>query len=162
MFLMKASEKVTTLNAYVTGYGASKRVVVWDNSISKATPDEISFIFGHEMGHYVLNHIPATLVFLGVLLLIEFYVGYRGIRWLISAIWGLLEDSYAERLGSSGGSAARAGRAFISSASRSYERLIAGCMSMRRTCTGRRRSMASSKTRRRLHSSPFSCWERCR
>jgi STE24 endopeptidase len=84
MFLMKASEKVTTLNAYVTGYGASKRVVVWDNSITKATPDEISFIFGHEMGHYVLNHIPQTLVFLGVLLLIEFYLGYRGIQWLIA------------------------------------------------------------------------------
>jgi STE24 endopeptidase len=83
MFLMKASEKVTTLNAYVTGYGASKRVVVWDNAVEKATPDEISFIFGHEMGHYVLNHIPATLVFLGVLLLVEFYVGYRGVRWLI-------------------------------------------------------------------------------
>lgn len=84
MFLMKASEKVTTLNAYVTGYGASKRVVVWDNAVEKATPDEISFIFGHEMGHYVLNHIPATLVFLGVLLLVEFYVGYCGVRWLIS------------------------------------------------------------------------------
>lgn len=84
MFLMKASEKVTTLNAYVTGYGASKRVVVWDNSVNKATPDEISFIFGHEMGHYVLNHIPKTLLFLGVLLLIEFFVGYRGVRWLIA------------------------------------------------------------------------------
>jgi STE24 endopeptidase len=83
MYLMKASEKVTTLNAYVTGYGASKRVVVWDNSITKATPDEISFIFGHEMGHYVLNHIPSTLTFLGVLLLIEFYLGYRGVQWLI-------------------------------------------------------------------------------
>lgn len=83
MFLMKASEKVTTLNAYVTGYGASKRVVVWDNSIAKATPDEISFIFGHEMGHYVLNHIPSTLIFMGLLLLLEFYIGYRGVRWLI-------------------------------------------------------------------------------
>jgi len=83
MYLMKASEKVTTLNAYVTGYGASKRVVVWDNSIAKATPDQISFIFGHEMGHYVLNHIPSTLAFLGVLLLIEFYLGYRGVQWLI-------------------------------------------------------------------------------
>jgi Zn-dependent protease with chaperone function len=83
MYLMKASEKVTTLNAYVTGYGASKRVVVWDNAVKKATPDEISFIFGHEMGHYVLNHIPATLIFLGVLLLVEFYVGYRGVHWLI-------------------------------------------------------------------------------
>ena len=84
MFLMKASEKVTTLNAYVTGYDASKRVVVWDNSITKATPDEISFIFGHEMGHYVLNHIPKTLAFLGVLLLVEFHLGYRGVRWLIA------------------------------------------------------------------------------
>jgi STE24 endopeptidase len=83
MFLMRASDKVTGLNAYVTGIGASKRVVVWDNSIAKATPDEISYIFGHEMGHYVLNHIPKTLVFLGVLLLIEFYLGYLGLRWLI-------------------------------------------------------------------------------
>ena len=83
MFLMKASEKVTGLNAYVTGIGGSKRVVVWDNSIAKASPDEISYIFGHEMGHYVLNHIPKTLVFLGVLLSIEFYLGYLGMQWLI-------------------------------------------------------------------------------
>jgi STE24 endopeptidase len=83
MFLMKASEKVTGLNAYVTGIGSSKRVVVWDNSIAKATPDEISYIFGHEMGHYVLNHIPKTLVFLGFLLLIEFYLAYLGMQWLI-------------------------------------------------------------------------------
>jgi STE24 endopeptidase len=83
MYLMKASEKVTTLNAYVTGIGASKRVVVWDNTIARATPDEISFIFGHEMGHYVLNHIYRTLVFVAVLLLVEFYLGYLGVRWLL-------------------------------------------------------------------------------
>ena len=53
MFLMRASTKTTQLNAYVTGVGASKRVVVWDTSIAKASPDEVSFIFGHEMGHYV-------------------------------------------------------------------------------------------------------------
>lgn len=82
MFLMKASEKVTGLNAYVTGFGASKRVVVWDTSIAKATPDEILFIFGHEMGHYVLGHIPSTIGFLGVLLLVEFYLGWRGVAWL--------------------------------------------------------------------------------
>src|SRR5258708_16429942 len=57
MFLMKASEKVTTLNAYVTGFGSSKRVVVWDNTIQKANTPETPFVFGHEMGHYVLNHI---------------------------------------------------------------------------------------------------------
>lgn len=88
MFLMKASEKVTGLNAYVTGFGPSKRVVVWDTSVQKATPDEILFIFGHEMGHYVLGHIRSTIEFLGLLLLIEFYLGYRGIRWLIRRYGG--------------------------------------------------------------------------
>jgi STE24 endopeptidase len=47
MFLMDASAKYTGLNAYVTGIGPSKRVVVWDTSLAKGTPDEISFIFGH-------------------------------------------------------------------------------------------------------------------
>ena len=40
MFLMKASEKVTTLNAYVTGFGPSKRVVVWDTTIKNASTPE--------------------------------------------------------------------------------------------------------------------------
>ena len=52
---MKASEKVTGLNAYVTGIGASKRIVVWDNTIHKLPPGQILFIVGHEMGHYVLQ-----------------------------------------------------------------------------------------------------------
>jgi STE24 endopeptidase len=83
MFLMKASEKVTTLNAYVTGIGSSKRVVIWDNTIARATPDDISFTFGHEMGHYVLNHIYKTLVFVSAMLLLEFYLGYLGVQWLL-------------------------------------------------------------------------------
>ncbi len=83
MFLMRASDKLTGLNAYVTGIGASKRVVVWDTTIAKATPDEISFIFGHEMGHYVLQHIWKTLAFLALLLLAEFYLGYRASEWLL-------------------------------------------------------------------------------
>ena len=54
---MKASAKSTELNAYVTGFGASKRVVVWDTTVAKSTPDEIAFIFAHEMGHYALGHV---------------------------------------------------------------------------------------------------------
>ena len=84
MYLMKASEKVTGLNAYVTGFGASKRVVVWDTSIAKGTPDEIAFIFGHEMGHYVLNHIPTSLAFTAILLLVSFYLGFLLVQWLIA------------------------------------------------------------------------------
>jgi Zn-dependent protease with chaperone function len=48
MFLMDASSKTNTINAYVTGFGASKRVVIWDTTIQKMTPQETLFIFGHE------------------------------------------------------------------------------------------------------------------
>ena len=92
MFLMKASEKVTGLNAYVTGVGPSKRVVVWDTSVQKATPEEISFIFGHEMGHYVLNHIYLGLAFSAVLLLLLFWLGYHTLALLVRRFgsgWGI-------------------------------------------------------------------------
>lgn len=58
MFLMKASQKSNGLNAYVTGVGATKRYVMWDTATDRLPDDEILFIFGHESGHYVLNHIP--------------------------------------------------------------------------------------------------------
>jgi Zn-dependent protease with chaperone function len=61
MFLMRASEKSTGLNAYVTGLGSSKRIVVWDTTANRMPVDEILFTFGHESGHYVLNHIPKGL-----------------------------------------------------------------------------------------------------
>jgi STE24 endopeptidase len=95
MFLMKASAKVTGLNAYVTGIGASKRVVVWDTSIAKATPDEISFIFGHEMGHYALDHIYKGIAFAAVGLLLMFFVGYHCVQWLIARYgeaWGVSDQ----------------------------------------------------------------------
>lgn len=83
MFLMKASEKVTTINADVEGFGHSKRVVVWDTTVQKMTPDEILFVFGHESGHYVLHHIVHGVVFTFALLLVLFYAGYRFVRWAI-------------------------------------------------------------------------------
>jgi STE24 endopeptidase len=83
MFLMKASEKVTVPNAYVTGIGTSKRVVVWDTTITSTTPEDIEFIFAHEMGHYVLNHIYKGLVFTGVVMLLFFWLGYHGVQWLL-------------------------------------------------------------------------------
>jgi Zn-dependent protease with chaperone function len=83
MFLMKASDKVTTLNAYVTGFGSSKRVVVWDTSIAKGTPDEILFIFGHEMGHYVLGHIVSSILFSFVFILVSFFLGFHLFQFLL-------------------------------------------------------------------------------
>jgi Zn-dependent protease with chaperone function len=70
MFVMDASSKYKSVNAYVTGLGASKRVVVWDTTIAKATIPQTLFVFGHEMGHYVLKHIPKFIAFLWALLFV--------------------------------------------------------------------------------------------
>ena len=87
MFEMKASEKVTTYNAYVTGIGATKRVVVWDNTERDMTVPEILFVFGHEMGHYVLNHIYKGLAFFSAMTLVGFWLG-RKIVLAMLARWG--------------------------------------------------------------------------
>jgi STE24 endopeptidase len=93
MFWMGASEKTTELNAYVTGIGASKRIVVWDTTIAKMNTPQIVFVAGHEMGHYVLHHIAKGLAFAALSLFVLFYLGYRFIGWLLTR-WG---DGWAIR-----------------------------------------------------------------
>ena len=95
MFLMKASEKSNGINAYVTGIGSSKRFVMWDTTMDRMPDDEIMFIFGHESGHYVLNHIPKglALTMMGLLLLYwgcahmaESMVRRFGEKWQVSSV----------------------------------------------------------------------------
>jgi len=87
MFEMEASEKVTTYNAYVTGIGPTKRVVVWDNTSRDLTVPETLFVFGHEMGHYVLNHIYKGLAFFSAMMLAGLWLGCRIVLALL-ARWG--------------------------------------------------------------------------
>jgi len=87
MFWMGASVKTTAVDAYVTGFGASKRIVVLDTTIAKATTPQILFVAGHEMGHYVLGHIPKGLAFFAALFFVFFYLGYRTIGWVLTR-WG--------------------------------------------------------------------------
>ncbi len=87
MFEMNASAKVTTYNAYVTGIGATKRVVVWDNTARDLTVPETLFVFGHEMGHYVLNHIYKGLAFFAVTSLFGFWLGRRIVLMMLT-VWG--------------------------------------------------------------------------
>src|SRR5207249_12170585 len=81
IFLMAASQKTNAINAYVTGLGASKRVVIWDTTIQKTSNNECLFIVGHELGHYVLGHVRQG--FLtgagGLLLALDFL--FRGLHW---------------------------------------------------------------------------------
>jgi STE24 endopeptidase len=81
MYLMKASEKVTTDNAYVTGFGASKRVVVWDTTIKSVPTDEVLLIFGHELGHYVLHHIQRGLILGSIFSFFFLWAGFHLARY---------------------------------------------------------------------------------
>jgi len=87
MFLMNASIKTNAINAYVTGFGASKRVVIYDNVLRKMTPHEALFIFGHEAGHYVLNHIRNGFLFFAVVLLVSLFCAYQLLHGIL-ARWG--------------------------------------------------------------------------
>lgn len=57
VYQVDMSRETKTINAYVTGLGATKRIVLWDTTLEKLKPDEILFIMGHEMAHYVYNHV---------------------------------------------------------------------------------------------------------
>jgi Zn-dependent protease with chaperone function len=87
IFLMRASEKSNELNAYVTGVGASKRVVVWDTTLQKTANDEALFILGHELGHYVLGHVWKGFLYGALALLVALYLIFRGLHWMLGR-WG--------------------------------------------------------------------------
>jgi len=83
MFLMKASEKSNGINAYVSGIGATKRIVVWDTTADRIPNDEIMLVFAHESGHYVLNHIPKGIAISAVAFFFVFWIGARVAGWLV-------------------------------------------------------------------------------
>jgi len=82
-----ASKQTTRMSANVSGFGNTMRITLNDNLLRRGTPGEIQSVMGHEMGHYVLNHIPKTLMFL----LIVFVCFFAFLNWSINfclARWG--------------------------------------------------------------------------
>ena len=80
MYEMKASEKLNAIDAYVTGFGSSTRIVVLDTTIVKMTTPETLVVVGHEMGHYVLGHIPKGIAFTGALIIVLLLLSYFAIN----------------------------------------------------------------------------------
>ncbi len=83
IFEMNASTKTRSLNAYVSGLGASKRVVVWDTTLRKMTPDETLLVLGHELGHYVLHHIPKQIALDELIFLVLSYFGFIAVNRIV-------------------------------------------------------------------------------
>jgi STE24 endopeptidase len=58
--IIEKSQETTSMNAYMTGIGNSRRIVFWDTTLSGLNEDEILSVAAHEMGHYKENHIQKS------------------------------------------------------------------------------------------------------
>ncbi len=84
LFQVNASKQTTKVNAYVTGMFGSKRIVLTDNIIHNFTHEEIEFVMGHEMGHYVMNHMWHGLAMAIAFLMFCFWITSRTIGGVIT------------------------------------------------------------------------------
>src|SRR5438552_16510736 len=57
VYQVNKSIQTNKYNAYVNGFGASQRIVLWDTTLKGMKEDEILFVMGHEVGHYRLGHV---------------------------------------------------------------------------------------------------------
>lgn len=87
VYQVNKSKQTKTMNAYVTGLGPSKRIVMWDTLLQKLDHDEILAVMGHEMGHYVLNHVWKGLAFYIAVSFLGFFFGQKAYDWGV-ARWG--------------------------------------------------------------------------
>src|SRR2546423_1787528 len=62
LFLMDGSKRSSHGNAFFTGFGAAKRIVLFDTLVSRLQPPEVEAVLAHELGHYRLHHITKQMV----------------------------------------------------------------------------------------------------
>jgi Zn-dependent protease with chaperone function len=77
VFEVDKSIDTNMVNAYVTGFGGSKRIVLWDTLLEKLDDEEVLVVMGHEMGHYVLGHIVKDLLLTSAASFLLFYFLYK-------------------------------------------------------------------------------------
>jgi STE24 endopeptidase len=84
VYQVDASRQSEHNNAYVTGLLGSQRIVLYDTILRRFSPREIRFVMGHEMGHYVLNHVWKSIALLSLLVFAAFYLIDRVARTVIA------------------------------------------------------------------------------
>ena len=74
--VFEVEKKVDTekVNAYVTGVGRTKRIVLWDTLLARLSPRQTRFVVGHEVGHYVLGHVWINIFFSSALTVMGLYL----------------------------------------------------------------------------------------
>jgi STE24 endopeptidase len=64
VYEMDASRRTTAANAYVTGFGSTKRVVIYDTLLKDFSPDAVEGVVAHELGHVHYDDVPHGLLYL--------------------------------------------------------------------------------------------------
>jgi STE24 endopeptidase len=84
IFVMDGSRRSSKSNAFFTGFGRHKRIVLFDTLIQKHSVDELVAVLAHEMGHYKERHILKNLL-IGILqagamfYILSFFITYKGL-----------------------------------------------------------------------------------
>lgn len=87
VYQMDASRQTTRMSANVSGFGHTMRITLNDNLLRRGSPEEIQAVMGHEMGHYVLHHIPKDILYFSVVIVIFFAFLRWSLEWCL-AHWG--------------------------------------------------------------------------
>jgi STE24 endopeptidase len=70
-------------NAYFTGFGRFRRIVLFDTLIAQLSPEELEAVLAHEIGHYRRGHIPKMIALSAVMML----AGFAAVAWLARSNW---------------------------------------------------------------------------
>lgn len=92
VYWFDASRQSKRISANVSGMFGTTRISLNDNLMNRSTPDEIKAVLGHEMGHYVLNHVYKGIVFFGIIIVFGFAFVRWGFAWAErrwGARWGI-------------------------------------------------------------------------
>lgn len=81
IFLMDGSKRSAHSNAYFTGIGKARRIVLFDTLIEQMTIDQGLAVLAHEMGHYKMKHIRRMMIVQGVILFFGLYILSRFVTY---------------------------------------------------------------------------------
>lgn len=81
--VMDGSKRSAHSNAFFTGFGRFRRIVLFDTLVQQLTQTELEAVLAHEIGHYKRGHIPKRLVTIGLTQLAAFAL----VAWLMRAPW---------------------------------------------------------------------------
>ncbi len=83
LYVMDGSRRSAHANAYFTGIGAARRVVLFDTLLAQLTPPQVEAVLAHEVGHYQRHHVRQRLL----LTLAMSLLGFALLGWLASRAW---------------------------------------------------------------------------